>query len=93
MSPSPKLIVVLGATGLQGGSVLHHILARNTPSEHTFSVRAVTRNPSSANAVELAKLSHVEVVKADLDDKEELKKALEGAWGVFGVSTAEQGPS
>jgi uncharacterized protein YbjT (DUF2867 family) len=44
-----KLIVILGATGNQGGSVAEVFL-----QEPEWRVRAVTRNPASAKAQALA---------------------------------------
>ena len=48
MSTSEKLIIaVTGATGAQGGSVVEYLL--NDP-DHTFCVRAITRNVDSPKA-------------------------------------------
>ncbi|EJD00672.1 NmrA-domain-containing protein [Fomitiporia mediterranea MF3/22] len=83
MSSTDKpLIAVVGATGAQGGSVVQYLL--NDP-DHTFRVRALTRNVDSPKAKALAE-SAVEVVKADLNDVNSLKKAFEGVYGVFGVT-------
>ena len=71
-------ILVTGATGQQGGAVARELLNRGYP------IRALTRNPQSANAGELAKLG-AEVVQGDLDDPASLEKAVRGAWGVFSV--------
>ncbi|GAA4433771.1 NmrA/HSCARG family protein [Pontibacter saemangeumensis] len=80
--PQKKIIVVFGATGAQGGGVAHAIL-QDRNSE--FAVRAVTRNPDSDKARELAGMG-AEVVAADIDDKESLKRALEGAYGAYMVT-------
>jgi uncharacterized protein YbjT (DUF2867 family) len=48
-------------------------------------VRGLTRHKNSAAAKKLA-AKGVEVVEAELDDVESLKKAFEGAWGVYGVT-------
>lgn len=77
-----KIITVFGATGAQGGGVAHAIL-RDPNSE--FAVRAVTRNPGSDKAKELARLG-AEVVSADIDDKQSIRKALEGAYGAYLVT-------
>lgn len=77
-----KIIAVVGATGAQGGSVARAIL-HDKNSE--FVVRAITRDPDSDKAKELAKLG-AEVVKADIDDKESMLKALTGAYGAFFVT-------
>src|SRR5882762_4670808 len=71
-------ILVTGATGQQGGAVARELLAR----KHT--VRAMTRNPESDAAQALARQG-AEVVKGDLNDAASLRRALQGAWGVFAV--------
>ncbi|OPB40549.1 hypothetical protein A0O28_0006280 [Trichoderma guizhouense] len=88
-----KLIVVIGATGNQGGSVVNAF--HGDPS---WTIRAFTRNPSSAKATALAARG-VEVVKADMDDPSSLPAAFKDAnaifvvsdfWGLYG-SFAQQG--
>lgn len=77
-----KTIVVTGATGAQGGGLVRAIL--NDPNKE-FAVRAVTRNPDSDKAKQLAALG-AEVVTADLDDQQSLEKAFKGAYGAFCVT-------
>jgi uncharacterized protein YbjT (DUF2867 family) len=77
-----KIIAVTGATGAQGGGLARAIL-QDPNSE--FAVRALTRNPASDKARELARLG-AEVVEANIDDPESLRKALEGAYGAFFVT-------
>jgi uncharacterized protein YbjT (DUF2867 family) len=79
---SKKTIAVVGATGAQGGGLVRAILA---DSAGGFAARALTRNPSSEKAQALAKAG-AEVVAADVDDVESLKKAFAGAHGAFGVT-------
>lgn len=50
-----KVLVVLGATGQQGGSVARSVLG-DPRSATVFSVRAVTRDPSKPSAQALTKL-------------------------------------
>jgi len=78
-----KIIAVIGATGTQGGGLIRAIL--NDP-DHEFTVRAITRDTNSDKAVALAKQG-VEVVKAEMDDVESLKKAFSGAYGAFCVTS------
>ncbi|HKE61077.1 MAG TPA: NmrA/HSCARG family protein [Nitrospira sp.] len=77
--PKQKIIAVVGATGAQGGGLVHAIL-RDPGSG--FTARALTRKVSSDKARELAKLG-AEVVEADLDDVDSLKRAFAGAYGAF----------
>ncbi|MEU8224025.1 NmrA/HSCARG family protein [Kribbella sp. NPDC048915] len=77
-----KLIVVVGATGAQGGGLVRAILADRSGE---FAVRALTRNPSSAAAQELA-TAGAEVVAADLDNEASVRAAFDGAYGAFVVT-------
>ncbi|UCC84684.1 MAG: NmrA/HSCARG family protein [Gemmatimonadota bacterium] len=77
-----NIIAVVGATGAQGGGLARAIL--NDP-EGSFAVRALTRNASSEKAQALAALG-AEVVEADLDDGDSLKRAYAGAYGAFCVT-------
>jgi uncharacterized protein YbjT (DUF2867 family) len=74
-----KIIAVVGATGAQGGGLVRAIL--NDPTSG-FAVRALTRKVDSDKGKELKKLG-AEVVAADLDDVESLKRAFAGAYGAF----------
>ena len=74
-----KIIAVVGATGAQGGGLVRAIL---NDKNGAFTVRAITRNVQSDKAKGLAGLG-AEVVAADLDSPESLKKAFAGAYGVF----------
>src|SRR5436853_2240389 len=77
-----KIIAVVGATGTQGGGLCRAILA---DSNGGFAARAISRDPNKDKAKALA-AKGAEVVKADLDDVESLKKAFAGAHGVYGVT-------
>lgn len=77
-----KIIAVIGATGSQGGGLARAILA--DPSGG-FACRAITRDPSKDAAKALA-AAGAQVVAADLDDVESLKKAFAGAYGVYCVT-------
>ena len=77
-----KVIAVLGATGAQGGGVVRAILR---DAQGGFAVRAITRNENSEKARELAKMG-AEVVVADVDNAESLKKAFDGAYGAYCVT-------
>lgn len=77
-----KIIAVVGATGAQGGGLVRAIAADpNGP----FKARAITRDVNSDKARELAALG-AEVVAADIDDPDSVRRAFEGAYGAFCVT-------
>ncbi|KAK2735195.1 hypothetical protein FQN57_001335 [Myotisia sp. PD_48] len=78
------ILVVIGATGKQGGSVVNSILGDKKAASR-FSIRAVTRNLSKPAAQALTKRG-IKCVKADLNDKASLVAAFNGAYAVFGVT-------
>lgn len=80
-STSP--VLVMGATGKQGGSVIHALLKAGR------SVRGFVRDPLSPAALALA-AQGVEVVKGDFTDIASLDAALTGVDGVFSVQMASQ---
>ncbi|PSN75578.1 NAD(P)-binding protein [Corynespora cassiicola Philippines] len=75
-----KLCVVLGATGNQGSSVAHGLLKTGE-----WNIRAVTRNASGDKAKKLA-AEGMEVVQANYDDEESIRKAFSGAQAIFAVT-------
>jgi uncharacterized protein YbjT (DUF2867 family) len=77
-----KIIAVVGATGAQGGGLVRAILE---DPKGGFAARAITRKKDSDKAKALAKMG-AEVVEADLDDVESLKKAFAGAYGAYCVT-------
>ncbi|OMP83736.1 NmrA-like family domain-containing protein 1 [Diplodia seriata] len=77
-----KLLVIIGITGNQGGSVAARFLRDPTG---TYRIRGVTRDPSSPRSLALAARG-VEMVRADLDDAASLAAALAGAALVFSVT-------
>lgn len=82
---SPKLVLVTGATGQQGGAVTQSLLK----SGHT--VRGLTRNADSPAAKRLA-TQGVEIVIGDFTDPESLAHAAAGVDAIFAMTTPfEQG--
>lgn len=75
-----QFYAVTGATGAQGGAVVHALRRSGHP------VRALTRDPASPAAAELRALG-AEVVRADFDDPASLLAALTGADALFAMST------
>ena len=77
-----KIIAVVGATGAQGSGLCEAIL--NDPSGG-YTCRAITRDPGKDRGKALAARG-AQVVKADLDDVESLKRAFTGAYGAYCVT-------
>jgi len=77
-----KIIAVLGATGAQGGGLVRAILR---DPQGGFGARAITRNVNGEKARELAKMG-AEVVAADIDDADSVRKAFDGAYGAYCVT-------
>lgn len=73
-----KLVVVTGATGQQGGSVVDHLVKDSTPTlfhpafaKEKWKIRGLTRDPTSSKSQKLV-AKGVEMVQADLNNKEEV---------------------
>ncbi|KZO94750.1 NAD(P)-binding protein [Calocera viscosa TUFC12733] len=75
-----NLVVVLGATGTQGSSVINALLRNDA-----YVIRAVTRQSNTPAAKALTDKG-IEVVHGTPTDKESLIKAFEHAYAVFGVT-------
>lgn len=75
---STRTILVTGATGKQGGALISELVGA------PFTLRAMTRKPDGDAASRL-RAAGVELVQGDLDDDRSLRRAIEGAWGVFAV--------
>ena len=75
-----KPILVLGATGGQGGAVVDALLAGKTV------VRAVVRDPGRESARRLARRG-VELVSGALQDRESMVSAMRDVAAVFAVTT------
>ncbi|AXH95948.1 NmrA/HSCARG family protein [Ornithinimicrobium avium] len=73
-------VLVLGATGGQGGAVVDALLTHRSP------VRALVRDPASPAARRLRSRG-VEVVPGSLDDRDSLSTAMRGVANVFAVTT------
>ncbi|MBJ9990823.1 NmrA/HSCARG family protein [Paenibacillus sp. S28] len=86
MTTLQKTILVLGATGQQGGAVAAHLLADG------WQVRAFTRDPSSKAAQTLAQAG-AQLFRGDLGDRVSLDAAMQGVHGVFSVQPPTWEPS
>ena len=80
MAEKQQLLVVIGVTGLQGGSV-----ARVFLQDPKWRIRGVTRDPSKATGKPLRDAG-VELVAGDLDDPASLDRAFDGADAIFSVT-------
>lgn len=78
MGSTDRIILVLGATGQQGGSVTAALRMEG------WAVRALVRNPAADKARALG-ASGIELVLGDLADPASLRAAMCGAYGVFSV--------
>ncbi|KAH7095432.1 hypothetical protein FB567DRAFT_623701 [Paraphoma chrysanthemicola] len=78
---SKKIVLVLGATGTQGGAVAKELLKH--PNQYT--TRCLTRNANGDKAKALADLG-AELVEADLTKPSTLPAAFKNVWGVFAVT-------
>ncbi|KAF7980901.1 hypothetical protein HWV62_36089 [Athelia sp. TMB] len=83
MSIDKKLILVIGATGMQGIHVIDSLLAPSEDgSPSPYAIRALTRDPLSERAERLSKRG-VECVQGSIEDFVSLQAAFEGVYGVF----------
>ena len=78
------VVVVIGATGKQGGAVVKSLLERD------HQVRAITRDIGTAKAQALANAG-VTLVQASLEDTAALTDALNGATSLFAMTTPFEG--
>jgi uncharacterized protein YbjT (DUF2867 family) len=77
-APAPAPVLVTGATGRQGGATARALLASGTP------VRALVRDATTDRSRAVEALG-AELVTGDLDDRDSLVPAAEGARAVFSV--------
>ncbi|KAL4794826.1 hypothetical protein BDV19DRAFT_399170 [Aspergillus venezuelensis] len=83
-------VLITGATGKQGGSLIRSLIQRKAP----FEILAVTRDPASPSAQKLAQLSsNIKLIQGDLgnpagifQNAQRLTKSP--IWGVYSVQAA-----
>ncbi|GCD93206.1 NmrA family NAD(P)-binding protein [Embleya hyalina] len=78
MTTESAPVLVIGATGRQGGATARALLAAGIP------VRALVRDPATAAAKAVAQLG-ADPVTGDLDDRDSVSRAAVGARAVFSV--------
>ncbi|WP_009630189.1 NmrA/HSCARG family protein [Synechocystis sp. PCC 7509] len=80
-----QIILVIGATGNQGGAVARHLLQRGK-----FKVRALVRDQNKPASIALQQAG-AELVKGDLGDRASLDRAFADVYGVFSVQDFKNG--
>ena len=84
MSTEPAPVLVVGATGRQGGATARALLAAGIP------VRALVRDPLTAQAKAVEQRG-AELITGDLDDRDSVSRAAEGVGAVFSVQMPDMG--
>ncbi len=84
MAQDRLTVLVIGATGKQGGAVSRSLLGKG------HQVKALTRSPGSEAARVLREMG-AEVVQGDLADPDSLDRAARGADALFGVTFPHRG--
>jgi uncharacterized protein YbjT (DUF2867 family) len=88
----PKVLLITGATGNQGGAVIDALL--KTPEKSQFTILGVTRDANSAGAKKLqSKSPLIKIIQGSYDDIPALFKSArevtqQPVWGVFSVQVA-----
>ncbi|RAL13292.1 NAD(P)-binding protein [Aspergillus homomorphus CBS 101889] len=91
-SNSPRIIVVVSATGNQGSGVIRALLDSKTPDDGRWHVRGITRDPNSTKAKQfLAEHQTPDqrlfLVAGHVFDQASLEAAFTGAHGVFAMTS------
>lgn len=86
-----SIILVTGATGLVGMQMVKSLAAMNRLKGTNISIMALVRNPDKAKSIyaELANRGDITFVKADLNDKEGIIKAVESSYNNIRVNKAD----
>jgi uncharacterized protein YbjT (DUF2867 family) len=74
-------VLVIGATGQQGGAVARHLRANGLP------VRVLVRSPGQPQAISALSALGCEIVRGDLNDPDSVITAMEGCATVFAATT------
>jgi uncharacterized protein YbjT (DUF2867 family) len=75
-----KMILVIGATGNQGGKLINQLMLSGT-----YTVRGMTRDLNTEKVKNLINTG-VDMVEGTMDDVDSLKAAFNGVYGVFFVA-------
>jgi len=79
MLDKAKTVLVVGATGRQGSSVINHMLPKG------WRLRALTRDSPSQPAAQRLAAMGIDVVQGNLEDQASLERAAKGVYGVYSV--------
>lgn len=91
MMSSPQTLLITGATGKQGGAVVRALL--DNPANPPYSILALTRNPSSPAAKELASKPNVSLIQGNFNDCTSIfSKIKTPVYGAFLVTYPAFGP-
>jgi uncharacterized protein YbjT (DUF2867 family) len=85
MTRKSELVLVLGATGQQGGATARALV------EDGWRVRALVRDTAGKRATSLA-ASGIEIVPGDLRNRASIDAAVAGAYGVFSIQPSSGQP-
>jgi uncharacterized protein YbjT (DUF2867 family) len=83
-TPVADPVLVLGATGTQGGAVARALLTEQ------FTVRALVRNPRSERAQALSDAGAA-LVEGDLRDADSIARAMDGVEAAYAITTPFEG--
>jgi len=78
MASNKRRVLITGATGKQGGSVVRHMLGKG------WNLVALTRDPEGRAAKTLVEKG-IEVFRGDMEDASSLDGAFHDVYGVYGV--------
>jgi len=81
MTALKKTVLVLGATGRQGGATARHLLSNG------WRVRALVRDPNKSATQALHQAGAL-VIQGDYEDRASLEAAMHGVYGVFSMQAS-----
>jgi uncharacterized protein YbjT (DUF2867 family) len=82
-----RRLLITGATGKQGGAVISALLQK--PGTSPFHLIALTRNPKSAKAAQLAKNPNVSILEGDLNNCDAIFKSAAAQGPIHGVFSVQ----
>ncbi|KAL3447166.1 hypothetical protein BJX65DRAFT_277533 [Aspergillus insuetus] len=91
-SDDSRIIVVVGATGNQGGGIIRALLDSKAPDGGLWHVRGLTRDPNSSRAKQFLSDNQtadnrLSLAPGHVYDRASLEAAFAGAYGVFAMTS------